>query len=95
MTYEEAINKLHNHQLYDNAAISFVNLFGREIDEFDMAIEALEKQMPKKPERSYDGFADGNPVWDYFCPCCHRAFDDCQPDFCEDCGQAIDWGDEK
>lgn len=63
-------------------------------DACKVAIEALKMRLPKKPERSYDGYADGNPVWDNFCPSCNRAFEDCQPLFCEDCGQALDWSEE-
>lgn len=55
---------------------------------FEKAIEALEKQIPKKPlnkTMEYNG--------DYGeCPCCGRCvsdFDDIRR--CPDCGQALDW----
>lgn len=60
---------------------------------FDMAIEALEKQIPKKPlnqSEEYDR-TYGN------CPCCGEMVVDYPDDFrvCSNCGQAIDWsGDE-
>lgn len=52
-----------------------------------MAIEALEKQIPKKPYRHDADY--------YVCPNC-----DCQvvwqwfESYCEHCGQAIDWSEE-
>lgn len=54
-----------------------------------IAKEALEKQMPKRPDESYDGYADGYPVMDYYCPCCGREVDDTDH-HCE-CGQTLDW----
>ncbi len=93
MTYEQAI------KLIEPLMLSSINTsVGAEkrpiVYAFDMAIKSLEKQIPKKPEKSYDGYFDGNPVYDYFCPCCHRNFEDNMPTFCEDCGQAIDWSEE-
>ena len=51
---------------------------------FEMAIKALEKQIPKKV------------VDDYYCPCCGTdALNQCDNDYmfehCYHCGQAIDW----
>lgn len=64
-----------------------------------MAINALEKQIPKKPDYEGDGYADGVLVYDRaICPACGN--DDfeygtnnwgCK--FCPDCGQALDWSD--
>ena len=49
-------------------------------ESIDMAIQALEKQIPKKPTYEGDGYApDGTFVWDDFCP---------------NCGQKIDWSDD-
>ena len=60
-----------------------------------MAINALEKQIPKKVNlrhiRKYDGFDDGE------CPNCGMSVSrDCDGDdvFCPDCGQKLDWSDE-
>lgn len=66
---------------------------------FDMAIEALEKQIPKKP------IIDGTDIYNakgYYCPNCYEldghkdwkckiVFDQC---YCQACGQAIDWSEE-
>ena len=49
---------------------------------------ALEKQITKKPK--------DHPLSDGKCPCCNAVFDyDWKPKskFCQNCGQALDWGD--
>ena len=58
------------------------------------AIEALDKQIPKKPVSKYK-YRDGENV----CPSC-EAENRCRivmfwEKFCPDCGQAIDWEEEK
>ena len=58
----------------------------------DMAIFALEKQIPKAPDYSSDGYSpEGLEVWDAYCPHCGHELDD--EDICPNCGQAIDWAD--
>ncbi|MBQ9913066.1 MAG: hypothetical protein IJO73_02440 [Clostridia bacterium] len=59
----------------------------------DMAYEALEKQIPQKPEESYDGYADGDPVIDYHCPNCYREVDEDDMEHHCECGKALDWSD--
>ena len=54
----------------------------------DFAIQALEKQIPKKPYKDNE-----NGIYEKeYCPICHRSL------FPNDhhciCGQAIDWSDE-
>lgn len=59
----------------------------------EIAIKALEKQIPKKPEYIADGYADGELVYDtWVCPSCekHYEVDYDDYDFCPNCGQAID-----
>lgn len=58
-----------------------------------MAINALEKQIPKKPNIEGDGYADGQLVYDtWICPCCenHYEIDYDNYDYCPNCGQHID-----
>lgn len=67
---------------------------------FDMAISALEKQIPEKPEYQADGYADGELVYDYAkCPICGHDFEYGINDWgckcCSDCGQHIDWSEEE
>ena len=68
-------------------------------DGMGIAIQALEKQIPKKPTYEGDGYApDGTFVWDeWLCPCCGARYevDYDDYDFCPNCGQKIDWSDEK
>lgn len=62
---------------------------------FDMAIKALEKQIPKKPDIEGDGNdPDGNLVYDtWICPTCGVSYeiDYDKYDYCPSCGQKIDW----
>ena len=68
-------------------------------DGMGIAIQALEKQIPKKPTYEGDGYApDGTFVWDeWLCPCCGERYevDYDDYDYCPNCGQKIDWSDEK
>lgn len=60
----------------------------------DMAIEVLEKQIPKEPYFEGDGYYDGSLVYDTWrCPSCDSEYEvefeehEC----CPHCGQAIKW----
>ena len=68
-------------------------------DGMGIAIQALEKQIPKKATLEGDGYApDGTFVLDvWVCPSCGRRYevDYDDYDFCPNCGQKIDWSDEK
>ena len=65
----------------------------------DVAINALEKQIPKMPTYDGDGYApDGTFIWDeWICPCCGRRYevDYDDYDYCPDCGQKLDWSNEE
>ena len=56
--------------------------------------EAIEKQIPKKPNLEGDGYCpEGNLVYDtWFCPNCDKDYeiDYDDYDYCPNCGQAID-----
>lgn len=61
---------------------------------YNMAIKALEKQIPKKPIPQEAQYI--NCWMNYTCPLCGRNFhrlgiSDC----CYHCGQALDWGEEE
>ncbi len=61
----------------------------------DMAIQALEKQIPKKPMISYD-----ERVKENWCSCGVCAFDfgwkrTIHYKYCPNCGQKLDWGNEE
>ena len=71
--------------------------FGNQKGAFEKAINALEKQIPKKPYYEGDGYADGQLVYDtWICPCCenHYEVDYDNYDYCPNCGQAIDRSEE-
>lgn len=82
MTYEEARKTLKE--------IKPIPIDGFKIiaDAYDMAIEATEKQIPKKPTMGKYGHTE--------CVCCGWVVESFCGDleqypFCPNCGQAIDW----
>ena len=71
----------------------------RVVEARNVAIKALEKQIPKKPTPiDYEKYID---VIDnarllrgaYWCPNCKRVVK--SGSFCNDCGQKLDWSDEE
>ena len=86
MTHDEAIKQLSNVTIYHQGECTREAL--------DMAIDALEKQIPKKPLHEHKN---------YYCPVCREdgwmLWDDAIPNdmdsFCGICGQAIDWSDDE
>lgn len=58
-----------------------------------MAMQALEKQTPKKPLKIGDEYIAERCEWvvDYECPSCGNPYAD--DSYCSCCGQALDWGD--
>lgn len=82
MTYEEAIKLLNSMAIYHFDKYTTYAI--------DLAIEALEKQIPKKPLHMHKN---------YYCPICKEdgsmLWDDAVPNdmdkYCGICGQAIDW----
>ena len=65
------------------------------VDEIDMAIEALEKQIPKKPNdiSTYEGWVVKSEEGYFFgtCPFC-KSHVIIEQKTC-DCGQKLDWGE--
>ena len=59
-----------------------------------LACAALEKQIPKNPYLSGDGYWNGQLVYDIWdCPNCGKSYevDYDNYDYCPECGQRIDW----
>ena len=84
MTYEEAIKIL--------TELKPIPIDGFKIiaEAYDLAIEALDKQIPKKPTMGKYGHTE--------CACCGWVVESFCGDleqypFCPNCGQAIDWED--
>ena len=91
MTYEEAIKNINAL----NAVCGQKGLYDAEFENaLALAIEALEKQIPKKPLHMHKN---------YYCPICKEdgwmLWDDAIPndmdEYCGKCGQAIDWSDDE
>ena len=84
MTESEAVKRL-----YRNAYRT--TCYGNKVVEHEenlIAIRVLEKQIPKKLTF----------VWDeWLCPCCGARYEVYYDyyDYCPNCGQKIDWSDEK
>lgn len=62
-------------------------------------LEALKKQLPKKPTYEGDGYApDGTFIWDeWLCPNCGSGYEVDYDDYsyCPNCGQRIDREEEE
>jgi hypothetical protein len=94
MTYEKAYKECK--EFFDNDGIGELDAIA-----FNMALNALGKQIPKKPIRAHriikkNGMfilRDDNEYWK--CPICTKA--DVvllkNQKHCHDCGQALDWSD--
>ena len=54
-------------------------------DDIDYAIEAIEKQVPKKVDGEYD---------EKTCTVCDEDILSYYANYCENCGQKLDWGNE-
>jgi predicted SprT family Zn-dependent metalloprotease len=96
MSYEEALKDIQE---------SGIDLGGGDYVDFNalvVAVNALEKQIPKNPTRmdckAYNGYVR---YADYYCPVCgkqqKRKFNGKRMNdgwFCERCGQKLIWGNE-
>ena len=100
MTLDEAIKELH--AIRPRGGI----IPQKRADALEMAIQALEKQIPKKPNKTIDSSwgtqkeAHTCPVCDYYLTEVHfiapqKIESNKKITYCEICGQAIDWSDEK
>ena len=98
MTEREAVEKLKNIRLFmqleDNK--NECKFTDDDYKANEMAIQALEKQIPKKPMMAYDDKVDSN--W-CSCPICANGIGWEIParkiKFCWECGQRLDFGDDE
>ena len=74
MTKQEALESL-KFEVYEEGHCSYIE------EELDIAIEALEKQIPKQLHR----YANGTE----HCPCCDANLTGMGFRFCVECGQAL------
>lgn len=84
MTYKEAIENLKILKISeDDSSVGKLK-----IQTYNIAIEALEKQIPKKPLSR----EDKSEISYGYCPCCSNIIDNWDDiRYCDECGQAIDW----
>lgn len=93
MTYEETKDVL------INITVQFGRSQGKTqfVQAWEKALEAIDKQIPKKPDFEGDGYDDsGNLIYDtWICPHCGDRYElDYEVhQYCPVCGQALDWSD--
>lgn len=88
MTVEEAIAIIRRKTSIPENGEPFENIEKA----FDMAVEALEKQIPKAPIQNRKERIRYTSA--YSCPNCGRGFAGTGiADYCYHCGQALKWGD--
>ena len=86
MTAQEAIERI-KYRIETASLIAGNGVDGKAFEDLDMAIEALEKQIPKKVEV----WADGSE----HCPCCDKNNSGLCFPVCIECGQKLDWSEEE
>ena len=87
MTENEAIELIEN-----DLKLHSKDLSSKYKNGLRMAIQALEKQIPKKPHKNFEKFSG---VW---CSCGKyfgKGYFVDKPSYCPDCGQKLDWSDEE
>ena len=75
MNYKEALDSL-KFEVYEECHCSYIE------QELDLAIKALEKQVPKKPKHKLS---------EDYCFNCGKLVYKSSGDYCSYCGHAIDW----
>lgn len=82
-----------NKDLCDNCEYCYSQgNFGNQKEAFQIAINALEKQIANKPHKNFEKFSG---VW---CSCgkyLGKGYFVEKLSFCSDCGQKLDWSDEE
>ena len=86
MTNEEAMIRIKKHNKIYSKREPFYKVYM--VEAFDMAVKALEKQMPKKVKRTFKNDYDL-----VYCPRCGVRFIQYGKPFCGECGQALDWSE--
>ena len=99
MTNKEAIEQLKELKLHcEDFRDGEDSVWAKDVEALNSAIEALEKQIPKKVKyknRHGQGYDIYNKDY-YNCPSCGRRLRNKQKDnYCGRCGQAIDWSEEE
>ena len=98
MTASEAIERIDevlDSEYYCDETLGY-QLTSDDFEWLEKAKQALEKQIPKKPYK-----VNEHKQNDYYCTVCRRYLGDemelkyacLQPEYCQHCGQALDWSD--
>ena len=88
MTASEAIKELH--EIRPRGGI----IPQKRAEALDVAIQALEKQIPKKPVKSENQVVRYANT--YYCPICNLGITGTNiAKWCYHCGQKLDWSDEE
>mgnify|MGYP001861453854 CR=1 FL=1 len=74
-------------------------LYPEEIEDFKLFKKLVDKETPVTLEYEGDGYdGKGNMIYDTaICPVCERHFEvdyDEHSNYCPNCGQRLDWGDD-
>lgn len=74
-------------------------LYPEEIEDFKLFQKLVDKETPVTLEYEGDGYdGKGNMIYDTaICPVCERHFEvdyDEHSNYCPNCGQRLDWGDD-
>lgn len=95
MIEKEALNVMT--QAREDAGQAFLGKVQFNVPQYHAVIKALDKQIPKRAISVYKG--------NYKCPTCENYIDITDddlyvyeiepPKYCDECGQALDWGDEE
>ena len=88
--------KIAKNSILDEVLIIFLEELKqyREIGTLEECKQAVERMKAKKPELFGDGYADGEPVYDFYrCPSCQEEYEMEfeQHIYCPNCGQHLDW----
>ena len=97
MTESEAIEKLKNMRMFMQITDKNIDCKFTEDDykANEMAIQALEKQVPMKVKNSGERIP-----FEWYCPACGEllcddGYKDTYIKYCEHCSQKLDWSDEE
>jgi hypothetical protein len=98
MTESEAVEYLKNRYLVVGSRVNGgekgIKRCEQHNESIDMAIQALEKQIPKRPIKSKEQRI--RYVNTYYCPTCNLGFTGFNiAKWCYHCGQKLDWSDDE
>lgn len=92
IVWMETKRKIHKYGAYKSPTIPKEQIDMIE-EYYNLAIEALEKQLPEKVDAKEDfkGFNGNLICYKGFCPSCGYVVDSSKTNYCNACGQKLDW----